>query len=201
VFSASIGDLIDSEGLESHFDHQRSFARFSLGSFGAFDMKHESQPRIAEISDGAYLSRHRATTNTLNAKTIAIIAGLGATVAACAALMNAAKADTVVGSDLRFLDLAPQPGLVVWTARVTGPDALDDLIASLIQQPPPRAPLGSPSNPIPLGSPTPAESAFRLLAGDPTVVTNGPVPDTPANRAAYGPPQSRSGRESIPSGN
>lgn len=62
------------------------------------------------------------------------------------------------------------------------------------------APLGSPSNPIPQSSPTPAAQAFQLKAGDPTVVSNQPIPDTPQNRAAYGQPMSRTGKSTPATG-
>jgi hypothetical protein len=54
---------------------------------------------------------------------------------------------------------------------------------------------------IPLSSPTPAEQAWTLKAGDPTVVTNGPVPDTAENRAKYGQPLSATGKRTTPAGN
>ena len=50
-------------------------------------------------------------------------------------------------------------------------------------------------------SPTPADEAFKLKAGDPTVISNAPVPDTPQNRRAYGGPMSNAGRHSKPIGN
>lgn len=50
-------------------------------------------------------------------------------------------------------------------------------------------------------SPTPPESAWTLKAGDPNVVTNGPVPDTRENRARYGQPISNGGRRTTPAGN
>ena len=40
-----------------------------------------------------------------------------------------------------------------------------------------------------------------LTAGDASVVSNGPVPDTPANRAKYGKPMSRAGRMTQAAGN
>ena len=61
--------------------------------------------------------------------------------------------------------------------------------------------LGSPENPIPQNSPTPADQAWRLKAGDPNVVSNAPVPDTPANRLKDGPPLSHSGRASAAASN
>ncbi|MGA0600789.1 hypothetical protein ACO2Q3_08800 [Caulobacter sp. KR2-114] len=50
-------------------------------------------------------------------------------------------------------------------------------------------------------SPTPADQAYALKAGDPTVVSNAPVPDTRANRARYGRPLSMTGRKTAPAGN
>ena len=55
-------------------------------------------------------------------------------------------------------------------------------------------------------TPPPASSdtlgnAATMKAGDPGVVSNGPVPDTPANRAAYGKPMSHAGRATAPAGN
>jgi hypothetical protein len=40
-----------------------------------------------------------------------------------------------------------------------------------------------------------------LRDGDNRLVTNGPVPDTPANRARYGKPLSHAGKKTPPSGN
>ena len=65
----------------------------------------------------------------------------------------------------------------------------------------PAAPMGSADNPIPQSSPTPAPQAGALVAGDPSVVSNGPVPDTKANRARYGKPLSATGRATQPAGN
>jgi hypothetical protein len=50
-------------------------------------------------------------------------------------------------------------------------------------------------------SPTPVASAYTLKAGDPNVISNPPVPDTPANRALYGKPMSNAGRHTAPAGN
>ncbi len=46
-----------------------------------------------------------------------------------------------------------------------------------------------------LGDPT------NLKAGDPGVVSNGPVADTPENRAKYGRPDSHAGTRTAPAGN
>lgn len=50
-------------------------------------------------------------------------------------------------------------------------------------------------------SPTPPDQAYALKAGDPSVVSNAPVADTPANRARYGGPMSRTGKRTPPAGN
>ena len=50
-------------------------------------------------------------------------------------------------------------------------------------------------------SPTPADQAYTLKAGDPTVVSNAPIPDTRANRQAFGRPLSMTGRKTAPAGN
>ncbi|HEX7758654.1 MAG TPA: hypothetical protein VF459_04080 [Caulobacteraceae bacterium] len=50
-------------------------------------------------------------------------------------------------------------------------------------------------------SPTPASQAYALKAGDPTVVSNAPIPDTRANRARFGQPLSRGGQRTAPAGN
>jgi hypothetical protein len=50
-------------------------------------------------------------------------------------------------------------------------------------------------------SPTPADQAYALKAGDPNVVSNAPIPDTPAARQAFGKPMSRAGKMTKPAGN
>jgi hypothetical protein len=47
----------------------------------------------------------------------------------------------------------------------------------------------------------PAERAPAASVGGADVVTNGPIPDTPENRAKYGKPNSHAGRASKPDGN
>ena len=41
----------------------------------------------------------------------------------------------------------------------------------------------------------------RIAVGPTQVVTNGPVPDTPRNRARFGGPMSHGGRSTAPAGN
>jgi hypothetical protein len=64
---------------------------------------------------------------------------------------------------------------------------------------PAAAAVGNP-NTVLESSPTPAADAYQLKAGDPNVITNGPVPDTPQNRARFGKPLSNAGRHTAPSG-
>ncbi|MGA2951762.1 MAG: hypothetical protein ABSD80_05955 [Caulobacteraceae bacterium] len=47
----------------------------------------------------------------------------------------------------------------------------------------------------------PQGQATALASGDNQMVTNGPVPDTAANRAKYGGPKSHGGRATPPIGN
>ena len=47
----------------------------------------------------------------------------------------------------------------------------------------------------------PTERAPAASVGGADVVSNGPVPDTPANRAKYGKPMSNAGRMTKPAGN
>lgn len=47
----------------------------------------------------------------------------------------------------------------------------------------------------------PAAQAQALAAGDNKMVTNGPVPDTAANREKYGRPMSNAGKKTAPAGN
>jgi len=56
------------------------------------------------------------------------------------------------------------------------------------------------TGPIPADQ-LPQGQAQALAAGDNHMVTNGPVPDTPANRAKYGGPKSHGGRATPPAGN
>ena len=65
----------------------------------------------------------------------------------------------------------------------------------------PTSSLGSPDHPIPQNSPTPADMAYKLTPTDSSVVTNGPVPDTPQNRQAYGQPMSHGGKATPATGN
>lgn len=57
------------------------------------------------------------------------------------------------------------------------------------------APVTLPASSSTLGDPT------LMKAGEASVVSNGPVPDTAENRAKYGRPMSNAGKKSSPAGN
>jgi UrcA family protein len=61
----------------------------------------------------------------------------------------------------------------------------------------------APAGPNPMGEAAAAPSYGAPASATVTTetVTNGPVPDTPQNRAAYGGPQSHGGRRTAPAGN
>lgn len=81
------------------------------------------------------------------------------------------------------------------------PARIEPVAAVSIQPTDPSPPSGSAENPIPKDYALAASGADKVLPTDPSVVTNGPIPDTPANRALYGQPMSRAGRAGQPSGN
>ncbi|MDG2522460.1 hypothetical protein P7B02_12980 [Caulobacter segnis] len=60
------------------------------------------------------------------------------------------------------------------------------------------APTGTRTDVVSTSSP---EQQATLKAGDANVVSNGPVADTPENRAKYGQPMSRAGKRTDPAGN
>jgi hypothetical protein len=102
-----------------------------------------------------------------------------------------------------FLPIAAAAALVAGAAVAQTPTS-----AGVGDQSPTAVPASQAAMPasatLPAGgvtsSPTPADEAFRLKAGDPTVITNGPIPDTPANRHLYGGPMSNAGRHTAPTG-
>ncbi|MDB5455321.1 MAG: hypothetical protein JWP92_906 [Caulobacter sp.] len=62
------------------------------------------------------------------------------------------------------------------------------------------APTAATGTAVPTSSMSPDQQA-TLKAGDANVVTNGPIADTPENRAKYGAPMSRAGKRTAPKGN
>lgn len=63
------------------------------------------------------------------------------------------------------------------------------------------APTGAATDTAGRVSSMPAEQQATLKAGDPNVVSNPPIADTPENRKAYGAPISNAGRHSAAKGN
>jgi len=69
---------------------------------------------------------------------------------------------------------------------------------------PPAAPAAAPIDAAPPAAAIPATQAAMPASATTDaaqVVSNGPVPDTPANRAKYGKPMSHAGRHTAPAGN
>lgn len=102
---------------------------------------------------------------------------------------------------LSFLLAAAGAALIAGAAAAQSTDAQSGGPPSGGYTPNTTAPLGSQSNPIPQSSPTPADQAYHLKAGDPNVVSNAPIPDTPQNRAKDGQPMSHGGRQTPAAGN
>jgi hypothetical protein len=63
------------------------------------------------------------------------------------------------------------------------------------------APTGAATDTAGRVSSMPAEQQATLKAGDPNVVSNPPIADTPANRKAYGAPLSNAGKHTAAKGN
>lgn len=121
--------------------------------------------------------------------------------AACAALFGAplwAQAQPTTAPQSEPAAPPAAHAAPVNPAAPAAADAASPVAASTRDE---TAPLGSSANPMPASSPTPVGQASTLVAGDPTVVSNGPVPDTKANRARYGQPLSATGRRTEPAGN
>ena len=105
---------------------------------------------------------------------------------------------------------AEQAGAQVPTASTTStnptpatPAASTDMAADSAASPSAMAAPAagvSASGVVPVSSESPDAQA-SLKAGDPNVVSNGPVADTTANRAKYGAPMSNAGKRTTPKGN
>jgi hypothetical protein len=70
-----------------------------------------------------------------------------------------------------------------------------------MQGAPAAAVAGANVNATVAASPDTSGQVQDVRLGDSTTVTNGPVPDTPANRAKYGGPTSMTGKKTRPAGN
>ena len=71
-------------------------------------------------------------------------------------------------------------------------------------QTPSEEPMAAPSDPT-MSAPSTTTTTATAPGGQVTTnvqnVTNGPIPDTPENRAKYGAPMSRAGKKTAPVGN
>jgi len=65
----------------------------------------------------------------------------------------------------------------------------------------PNTPTFNPNPTMVTAQTAPPAQIQALAAGSNKLVTNGPIPDTPANRKLYGKPLSNAGRKSAPDGN
>jgi len=64
-----------------------------------------------------------------------------------------------------------------------------------------NAPTFNPNPMVVTAQTAPPAQIQALASGANKLVTNGPIPDTPANRKLYGKPLSNAGRKSAPDGN
>lgn len=92
----------------------------------------------------------------------------------------AGAATLAAGAAFAQTDSAPAGGDTAVNPPAAAPDA--------------TAPAGGYASSDTLGDPS------KLKAGDPNVISNGPVPDTRENRAKYGRPMSHAGRLTRPTG-
>jgi UrcA family protein len=103
--------------------------------------------------------------------------------------------------DIAMRDAMAQVGQAVAYAMAAPPPAYAVIGAA----PPLAEPAPPVSEPIPDAAPAAGEYGQGASAVEPAytsqTVTNGPVPDTPANRARYGQPMSRAGQQTAPRGN
>jgi hypothetical protein len=127
------------------------------------------------------------------------------TVAAAVALMTgAAHAQTTTSAapapqaPAMASPTATEPTLTQ-AAPTTVTDMAADPAASPSAMAAPAAGVNA-SDVVPISSQSPEAQAL-LKAGDPNVVSNGPVADTTANRLKYGAPMSNAGKRTTPKGN
>jgi hypothetical protein len=124
-----------------------------------------------------------------------------ATAAAALALMSgAAMAQST----------APQAGAPVNPDPTAAAPADQTMPADPATATTPADPTAATTTPAPTGTATdtagrvssmPAEQQSALKAGDPNVVSNPPIADTPENRKAYGAPLSNAGKRTAAKGN
>jgi hypothetical protein len=122
--------------------------------------------------------------------------------AASALMAGAAAAQTTSGNDITAGDQSVNPapqaaGPTAATGAATTSGATDTSGYNSRS----AAGLGDESASPAGGAAIGATSEEGVGAPSPQIVTNGPVPDTPANRAKYGQPDSHGGRMTRPAGN
>lgn len=105
---------------------------------------------------------------------------------------------------------APQPGSVTgdWNGAHAPPDDKQYTETVKVQAgaeaetpPPPTAASGLAVNPQLPSTPSASQYAQPTATVTNLTVTNGPIPDTPENRAKYGGPRSHAGKMTKPAGN
>lgn len=118
-------------------------------------------------------------------------------VAAATALMSgAALAQTTTTTTTTPVDQAPVNPAAP-PAEMTDPGMMSPNPATT----PSASTLGTDTaGVVPMSSQSPEVQA-TLKAGDPNVVSNAPIADTPENRAKYGKPMSNAGKRSAAKGN
>lgn len=115
--------------------------------------------------------------------------------AATALLAGAAHAQTMPNTATSTTDDAVrQSGMT----NTTDPAMAGSAGTSMTTPSATMAPTGTRTDVVSTSSP---EQQATLKAGDANVVSNGPVADTPENRAKYGAPMSRAGKRTQPAGN
>ncbi len=118
-----------------------------------------------------------------------------------AALAAHAAVDPQSASVGAGLEVSPTPGsMAAQSAMGTRPVMP---VTAFLGGPGIAAPATGDLPPAPLvaATPAPSEPAATPAPGAAMVVSNGPVPDTAANRAKYGQPLSRAGQATDPAGN
>lgn len=119
----------------------------------------------------------------------------------------------VTAEDLcrRLGEGGPQPPMVGGTCRQNAVRGAMDQVRTAIAQAetgpayaesaPPPEPYVAPAAPSAAADSYGANASAVAPSYTVQTVTNGPVPDTPANRARYGQPMSRAGKATTPAGN
>ena len=114
-----------------------------------------------------------------------------------------ANAHTTKGNfAVKTFKIAAAAGLLA--ASLTGAAWAQDASGAMAPAPAPGAPMTDSSQPAmtpPMAPSADTSAANSNATVTETTVTNGPVPDTAANRAKYGAPMSHAGKKTKPAGN